>query len=148
MMVYRVDAYFPLGKKGALKNFCSSKRGGGLKNFCTEFFFVSGHLLQVFVNSPKVSWFYSQILRGDTRLPIPPRTMALLAMGLKLGIFGFLPTTLTRKSKGKTNAVTIFARRAGVFVIVFTLSLQYMHLTYAPDENDYFITRKTRRPPI
>ena len=35
----------------------------------------------------------------DTRLPIPPRVMALSAMGLNLGVFGFLLTT-----HAKTNA--------------------------------------------
>ena len=29
----------------------------------------------------------------DPRTPIPPRVMASSSMGLKLGVFGFLPTT-------------------------------------------------------
>ena len=46
-----------------------------------------------------------QIYKGDPRLRIPPRVMASSATGLKLGVFGFLPTT-----QAKTNAKTMRPR--------------------------------------
>ena len=40
----------------------------------------------------------TQIYTRDTRLPIPSCIMALSAMGLNLGVFGFLPTTHAKAS--------------------------------------------------
>ena len=46
-----------------------------------------------------------QIYPRDPRLPIPSRVMASSAMGLNLGVFGFLPTT-----HAKTNAKQMRSR--------------------------------------
>ena len=51
-----------------------------------------------------------QIYTRDTRLLIRPRVLESSSIGLNSGVFGFLPTT--RKNNRKTNALTIFARRA------------------------------------
>ena len=51
-----------------------------------------------------------QIYKGDPRPRISPCVMVSSAMGLKLGAFGFLPTT--RKNNRETNASTIFMLRA------------------------------------
>ena len=42
---------------------------------------------------------------GDPRPRIPPRVMASSAMGLKFGVFGFLPTT-----HAKTNTKQMLSR--------------------------------------
>ena len=51
-----------------------------------------------------------QIYTRDTRLPILPHVMASLAMGLNWGNLRVFADH-TRKSKRKTNALTIFACR-------------------------------------
>ena len=67
---------------------------------------------------------HTQIYKGDSRPDMLPRIMALLAMGLKLGIFGFLPTTNT-----PTNASMTFSYHA-VFQRV------YFHTQTAVDTGD------------
>ena len=42
-----------------------------------------------------------QIYKGDSRPCIQPCVMALSAMGLKLGVFGILPTTHTNQTQNK-----------------------------------------------
>ena len=62
-----------------------------------------------------------QIYKGDprSRIPIPPRVM-----GLKLGVFEFLPTTHAEKlrNKRKHDASTIFARNAVFHACLFLSS--------------------------
>ena len=58
------------------------------------------HLLckQAVTSFLNVCVYASQIYKGDPRPRIPSRVMALSAMGFKLGVFGFLPTTHAKTS--------------------------------------------------
>ena len=79
---------------------------------------------------------YPQIYKCDHR---QPRVMALSAMGLNLGVFGSLPTMHAKNKKNPTtNAFMIFAPCGVLRVFVFMLKLQYMQVTYAPDEPRLF----------
>ena len=89
----------------------------------------------------------SQIYTTDPRPPILPHVVTWSAMGINLGVFGFLPTT-----RAKTNAKQIgsqfFAHRAGFNVWLSSCSdcstcRQHTHLTI----HNYFDYRKTRKPP-
>ena len=72
--------------------------------------------------------------------------MASWAMGLNLGVFRFLSTT--RKSKRKQMRSWSLCAARLLACDYFTLSPQYMQLTYAPDKPQLFsIMGKTRRPP-
>ena len=62
-----------------------------------------------------------------------PRVMASLAMGLKLGVFRFLPNT--HAETHKQNASTIFARRTAFHACLFSHSDRS---TYASDESRPF----------
>ena len=53
---------------------------------------------------------YPQIYKGGPRPCMPPCVVALSAMGLKLGVFEFLPTK--QNQKHKANACTIFVHYA------------------------------------
>ena len=68
--------------------------------------------------------FWPQIYKRDPRPCTPPNVMTSSAMGFKLGVFGFLPTT-----HAKINASTICVHRAA-----FTL----MQVTYASDKPQLF----------
>ena len=66
----------------------------------------------------------------DPRPPIPTRVMVLSAMGLNLGVFGFLLTT-----HPKNNCVHDLRAPCSVLrLFVFTLRPWYMQVTHAPDE--------------
>ena len=62
-----------------------------------------------------------QIYKGDPRPRIPPCVMASSAMGLRLGVFGFLPTT-----HAKTNAKRMrpWSLRCVVFQRVFIFMIR------------------------
>ena len=76
-----------------------------------------------------VSLLIPQIYKGDPRSCIPPRIMALSAMGLKFGVFGFLSTTYA-----ETNANKMCLRSSrGVWrfmrVYLHALTAVHTHLT-------------------
>ena len=90
-----------------------------------------------------------QIYKGDLRPCIPPRVMALSAMGLKLRAFGFLPTT-----HAKTNAKQMHPQS---WCTVQCFMCVYLHAQTIVDAGDIcmictwltvviLITGKTRRP--
>ena len=73
--------------------------------------------------------------------------MALSAMGLNLGVFGFFPTTQAKANAKQMRSWSVHAARILTHVF-FMLRPQYMLVTYAPDEPRLFWLReKTRRPP-
>ena len=84
--------------------------------------------------------------RGDSRPPIPPCVMASSAMGLKLGVFRFLPTTHT-----KTNAIQMRPRS---LCAVQRFTHVYLHAKTTVDTGNIriwqtkviLITGKTCRP--
>ena len=47
----------------------------------------------------------------DSRTPIPPRVMASSAMGLNLGVFGFLPTTHAKANAKQMRSQSLRAAR-------------------------------------
>ena len=61
-----------------------------------------------------------QIYKGDPRPRIPPRVMASSAIGHKLGVFGFLPTTHAKQTQRKCfHNLNALCRALHVFI--FTL---------------------------
>ena len=88
------------------------------------------------------------IYTGDPRPPIPPRVMASSAMGLKLGVFGFLPTTHAKTHAKQMRPWSLHAVRHFTRV--------YLHTRTVVDAGDIctwwttfiLITGKTWRPLI
>ena len=77
-----------------------------------------------------------------------PRVMVSSAMGLKLKVFGFVPTTHA-KNKRKTNASTIFVCRAAFYACLSLCSDSSRRRWHTLLKNqDYFDYGKTQRPPI
>ena len=72
--------------------------------------------------------FPTQIYTGDPRPRIPPHVMASSAMGLKLGVFGFLPITHT-----KGNAKPMHPRS---FSAMRRLQVFYLHSQTAVGAGD------------
>ena len=70
----------------------------------------------------------TDIYMGDPRPPISPCVMASSAMGLKLGVFGFLPTT-----HAKTNAIQMPSRSLRA---VQHFTHVYLHAKSAVDAGD------------
>ena len=91
-----------------------------------------------------------QIYKGDPRSRIPPLVMALSAMGLKLVVFGFLPTT-----HAKTEAKQMCSLNLCAPCSVLCM-LNYLHAQTVVDVGDIYnrgttvilITGKIRRLPI
>ena len=68
------------------------------------------------------------------------------AMALKLGVFRFCRPPTQKQTQNKCAHVLRVSR--GFYrVIVFTLSRQYMQLTYAPDEPRLFLLREKPEDP-
>ena len=89
-----------------------------------------------FWQDPLLGEFY-RYTRGDPRPCIPPRIMASPAMGLKLGVFGFLPTTQT-----KTNTKQMqpwFLHAVQHFALVYKM---YLRDQTAVDEGDLYATQQ------
>ena len=76
--------------------------------------------------------------RSQTLYTVPCN--GVVSHGLKLGVFGDLANH-ARKSKRKANMSTTFAR-CPAFLSIFTLRLQYMQVTFAPEKPVILITEK------
>ena len=133
---------------------CFTSTTGHVKEFysvhyrtlqCTLQNSFTGHTIELFhMTCEIVLQCTPQIYERDPRPRIPPRVMVSSAMGFKLGVFGFLPTTHT-----KTNTSMIFAHRA-VFQACLSSRSKcnrcrgHTHLM----NHRYFDYGKTRRLPI
>ena len=81
-----------------------------------------------------------QIYKGDPRPRIPPRVSTSSAMGLKLGVFGFVATTHIHM-RGNTQTKCAYDLRAScsvscVFISMLSLSQTEVHC--APEESWLF----------
>ena len=84
-----------------------------------------------------------QIYKGDPRPRIPARVITSSAMGLKLGVFRFLPTTHTETHANKMCPRSSRAVRHFTCVYFHTQTAVHTHLT----NHGYFDRRKTPNTP-